>query len=76
MVVVTVIGDGKNTYFWKDRWMDGKRIKEIAPALFAMVPKRIINTRKVSEALLNRWWITDFRGALSMAVLLDFFQLY
>jgi hypothetical protein len=76
MAVVTVIGDGKNTYFWKDKWLDGKRIKEIAPTLFAMVPKRIINTRKVSEALLNRRWISDFRGALSMPVLLDFFQLY
>jgi hypothetical protein len=76
MAMVTVIGDGTNTYFWKDKWLDGKRIKEIAPTLYAMVPKRIINTHKVSEALLNQRWISDFRGALSLVVLLDFFQLY
>jgi hypothetical protein len=60
MAVVTVVGDGTNTYFWKDKWLDGKRIKEIAPALYAMVPKRIINTRTVNEALLNQRWISDF----------------
>jgi hypothetical protein len=76
MAVVTVVGDGTNTYFWKDKWLDGKRIKEIAPALYAMVPERIINTRTVNEALLNQRWISDFRGVLSHVVLLDFFQLY
>jgi hypothetical protein len=53
MAVVTVIGDGSNTLFWKDKWLQGKRIKEIAPAVYDMVPKRIVNRRKVSEVLLN-----------------------
>jgi hypothetical protein len=62
MAVVTVIEDGANTLFWKDKWLQGKRIKEIVPAVCGMVPKRIINRRKVSEALLNFQWISDFRG--------------
>jgi hypothetical protein len=68
MAVVTVIGDGANTLFWKDKWHQGKRIKEIAPAVYDMVPKRTINNRKVSEALLNLKWISDFLGALTLRV--------
>jgi hypothetical protein len=49
-----VIDDGTNTLFWKDERLNGKRIKEIAPTLYAIVPKRVINACKVSEALLNQ----------------------
>jgi hypothetical protein len=47
MEVVTMAGDRSNTLFWKDRWLDGKRIKDIALAVYTMVPSRIINKRKV-----------------------------
>jgi hypothetical protein len=55
-----VIGDGTNTLFWKDEWLDRERIKEIAPTLYAMVSKGVINAHKVNEALLNQRWIYDF----------------
>jgi hypothetical protein len=41
-----------------------------------MVPKRVVNARKVNEALLNQRWISNFRGPLSLVVLMEFFQLY
>jgi hypothetical protein len=53
MAMVSVVGDGASTLFWKDRWLNGQRIEDIAPAIHALVPKRIINKRKVNEALLN-----------------------
>jgi hypothetical protein len=53
MAVVTVVGDGSNTYFWKDRWLNGKAVREIAPTVATMVPKRIFNKRRVNEALHN-----------------------
>jgi hypothetical protein len=31
MAVVTEIGDGAKTFFWKDRWVSGKNVQEIAP---------------------------------------------
>jgi hypothetical protein len=76
MAVVTKVGDGSNTLFWKDRWLNGKRIKHIAPAVYAMVPKRIINTRKAKEAMLNLRWVTNFQGALAVPVLVEYFDLY
>jgi hypothetical protein len=39
MAMATVIGDGSSTLFWKDRWLMGLRIVEIAPLIFSMVPK-------------------------------------
>jgi hypothetical protein len=66
-----------NTLFQKDKWHQGKRVKEIAPTVYGMVPKRIINKRKVSEALLNLQLIFDFEaeggGAFPLRVLMEFF---
>jgi hypothetical protein len=75
MALVSVVGDGANTLFWKDRWSNGQRIEDIAPSVHALVPKRIVNTRKVIEALLNMQWISDFQGALSFTILMEYFQL-
>jgi hypothetical protein len=69
MAVVTMVGDGSDTLFWKDIWLDGRKIKDIAPNIYAMVPKRVINMRRTSEALQNMSWIGDLRGALTVAVL-------
>jgi hypothetical protein len=76
MAVVTVIGDGLDTLFWKDRWLDGRKVKDIAPSIYAMVPKRVTNSRRTSEALQNMSWIADFRGALTVAVIFEFVELY
>jgi hypothetical protein len=76
MSVVTEIGDGSNTLFWKDRWLHGRKIRDIAPQISAMVSKRIVNKRKVNEALQNLNWTADFQGALSVTVLLEFVELF
>jgi hypothetical protein len=42
---------------------------------FAIIPKRIANNRTVLEALTNRKWISDIKGALSVGALVDYLQL-
>jgi hypothetical protein len=76
MALVIEIGDGSNTLFWKDRWLHGKKVKDIAPNICAMVPKRIANKRKASEALQNLNWTADFWGALSVTTILEFMVLF
>jgi hypothetical protein len=34
-----VVGNGESALFWKDRWVDGRSIKEMAPEVYALVPK-------------------------------------
>jgi hypothetical protein len=60
MAVFTHVGEGSNTKFWKDRWLNGKRIKEVAPAIYGLVPKRVRNRRTVKEALFHLRWVSDF----------------
>jgi hypothetical protein len=50
-VVITEVGDGTNTKFWKDKWLNGKRIKYLAPTptLYNIIPKRIVNSESHLE---------------------------
>jgi hypothetical protein len=64
MAVITKVGDGSNILFWKDRWLNGRRIRDIAPTIFDLVPKRIRNVRKVKEVVQDFRWVANFRGAL------------
>jgi hypothetical protein len=73
MAVTTKIGDGSSTLFWKNRWLFGQRIKELAPVIFSMVPKRTTNRRTVVEALTNKRWIQDIHGVVSWQVLQEFY---
>jgi hypothetical protein len=76
MTVFTQVGDVSNTRFWKDWWLHGKRIKEVAPAAYDLVPKRIRNRRTVKEAMLHLRWVSDFQGALTVSMLFEYFELF
>jgi hypothetical protein len=53
MAVLTQVGDGSNARFWIDQWLNGKRIRDVALAVYALVPKRTRNSRTVRDALIN-----------------------
>ncbi|WVZ63220.1 hypothetical protein U9M48_012865 [Paspalum notatum var. saurae] len=72
VAVRTMVGDGNSTKFWIDRWLDGKCIAELAPAIFSAVPKRAIKSRTVAQALHNRTCVSDVSGALTIQVLIDY----
>jgi hypothetical protein len=63
MAVVTEIGDGTNTLFWRDRWLFGKAINEIAHIISTLVPTRIANRRSVSEVMNGLRWVNDIHGS-------------
>jgi hypothetical protein len=44
-------------------------IKEVAPEVYAPIPKRRIQMRTVQQALVERSWVTDIVGALSALAL-------
>jgi hypothetical protein len=70
------VGDGKNTLFWADRWLEGRTIQELAPNLFKTIPKRIIKHHTMSQALLNRGWVADIEGALTIHVLSEYLMMW
>ena len=70
------VGDGTPTLFWKDRWLHGKCIKDLAPSLFAILPNRRANKHTDFEALTDQAWITDIQGATSVHAILEYLELW
>jgi hypothetical protein len=75
MAIISDVGNGENTLFWTDRWLHGQCIKDLTPQLFAMIPQRK-KLRTVQQALTNRTWISDIQGALTVGVIVEYFQLW
>jgi hypothetical protein len=46
-----VVGNGTETWFWRDKWLDGLSIKSIAPDLFAAVDKKVVQVRTVAQGM-------------------------
>jgi hypothetical protein len=70
------VGDGNSALFWKDRWLQGKCIEEIAPCLFNAVRPRVCATRTVAQGCSQRSWVQDISGALTVQVILDYLLLW
>ena len=64
MAVITKVGDGSSTLFWRDKWLDGQSIRNLQPRVYALVSKRKSSRRTVSEALTNASWVDDIQGAI------------
>jgi hypothetical protein len=73
-VVYTEIGNGLNTLFWMDKWLHGHSIQELAPTVFASIPK-VTKRRLVKDVLHNSNWVQDVQGALSYAFLVQLLDL-
>ncbi|GJN00644.1 hypothetical protein PR202_ga17840 [Eleusine coracana subsp. coracana] len=69
------IGDGSKALFWRDHWLDGKSLQQLAPEVFRAVPTKIRNTRTVQDALHNQTWITDIKGSRTVPLIREFLQL-
>ncbi|WVZ85170.1 LOW QUALITY PROTEIN: hypothetical protein U9M48_032120 [Paspalum notatum var. saurae] len=74
--VSTTVGNGDSTKFWADRWLQGKTVAEWAPDLFRAIPTKIIKRRTVSQALFNRSWVDDIKGALMVQVITDYLLIW
>jgi hypothetical protein len=76
MAVKTEVGNGENTLFWKDNWIEGQSMQEPAPNLSKAIPTRTRNKRTVAQGLLGRGWVRDIRGALTFPVIQDYFMMW
>lgn len=59
------VGDGSKVLFWKDRWIHGVAVADIAPLLLQSVSTRNRNRRTVQHVLIDNAWTDDVHGELS-----------
>lgn len=64
------------TLFWRDKWLEGQSIADLAPLLFALVIKRKANRRTIQEALVDHCWVQDIQGALLVAALSEYLVIW
>ena len=76
LAVDCIVGNGESILFWKDRWLNGRTITEITPNMIKDVLKRSLNRRTVAEALNNRRWVADIKGARTVQVLEDYLNIW
>jgi hypothetical protein len=76
LAIITEVGDGANTLFWRDKWLAGRSIQDLAPNLYALVPKRRASRRTVMDALVDENWVADIQGEISLEALLEYLQLW
>lgn len=50
----SIIGNGHNTLFWLDSWINGVSMRTIAPTLLQFVPAKIAQRLTVAEGLSRR----------------------
>jgi hypothetical protein len=74
--MISMVGGGKSTCFWADHWLHEQAIQDLAPALFALVPKQIAKIRTVHEALEDLRWVGNIMSSLPAQALLEFLLLW
>ncbi|XBI06650.1 hypothetical protein VPH35_134643 [Triticum aestivum] len=70
------LGDGAQILFWKDRWINGACIAEVAPLIVLKVKTQVRNRRVVQEGLLSHAWTMDITGEMSTDELAQFIRLW
>jgi len=72
MAVDSVVSNRESSLFWTERWLNGSTLADLPPDLLGAIPKRVIKSRTVAQALQNSGWVHDIRGALLVQVLLEY----
>src|SRR4051794_10236512 len=70
------VGNGQTAKFWEDRWLAGRSISEIAPALYACIPKRRRKKRTVADGLLANRWVQDIHGVIGIHEIGQYLQIW
>ena len=58
--------------FWKDRWIHGATITELAPLVVKTVRTQVVNRRLVRDAMCMHAWMSDVVGDLCTEGLTQF----
>lgn len=72
----TLLGNGQQTLFWEDRWIEGQGVETIAPYIYQRIPKQTRQTQTVCEGMSGRAWVRCITGGLSISKISDYLHLW
>jgi hypothetical protein len=70
------LGDGRTALFWEDRWLGGRSISDIAPHLYACIPKRRRRIRTIADGLLSHSWAHDIHDTIGIPEIGEYLLLW
>jgi hypothetical protein len=70
-----VLGKGEQDSFWKDRWLNGYRVFDIALNVVKLASSRSANSRSVKDGLTGLW-LNDVMMDLGSDPLAEFFLMW
>lgn len=71
----TRLGDGRNTLFWEDRWINELDVQSIAPYLYLSISPRVRRRLTVREGLQQRAWVRCINSGVSVEAMVDYLHL-
>lgn len=72
----TILGNGRSTFFWTGRWINGRSIQELAPTLASLVHCRILQSATVAQALPNRAWVRHIAGGITAPAMQEYLDIW
>lgn len=71
-----LLGNGNNALFWEDYWLGDRSPCILAPDLCLMVKPHIRKARSVADGLLEKRWIRDIAGRLTVTAISQYVHLW
>jgi hypothetical protein len=76
MSISTNVGNGESTLFWTGCWLQGRKIKDLAPLLFAAIPQARRKRCIVQQAFQNHTWTANIQGVVTIEIIVEYIQLW
>jgi hypothetical protein len=70
------VSNGQTAKFWEDRWIEGRFISDIAPALYTCIPKQRRMLRTVADCLMANRCAQDIHGTLGIHEIGQYLQIW
>uniref|UniRef100_A0A8I6XQ71 Reverse transcriptase zinc-binding domain-containing protein n=1 Tax=Hordeum vulgare subsp. vulgare TaxID=112509 RepID=A0A8I6XQ71_HORVV len=70
------LGNDQQALFWENTWLEGHAIREIAPQLYACIPKHRRKMRTVADGLQAHKWARDIHGVLGIQEVGQYLQIW
>jgi hypothetical protein len=76
MAISINVGNGENTLFSTDRWLQGRKIVDLTPLLFVAIPQARRKSCTVQQAFQNHAWTADIQGVVTIEIIVEYIQLW